>query len=639
MRHVVAMLATLALILAVFPATVSGAPPQRDTWIVQLRDDVKPGAAAAGLAKEHGGSVKHIYRHALNGFSFRGSAAAAAALTRNPKVALVEADAEVQLEDTQTNATWGLDRIDQRALPLNGSYLYERTGTGVTAYIIDTGIVPTHQEFGGRASVGTDLVGDGQNGIDCNGHGTHVAGTIGGSTYGVAKDVDLVAVRVFGCTGNTSWTTIIAAIDWVIGHHAAGTPAVANMSISGTGISSVDTATNNLINDGVATAVAAGNGNVLGREANACNYSPARVPAAMTISATDITDKKASWANYGNCVDWFAPGVNITSAWFTSATATNTISGTSMATPHTAGVAALYLETHPHGVARRRTRCPLRRNDEGCRQFVAHHQQPPPPQPLPGRRRWDGSDRPVQCQPDDRGRTLGRPVHRLLDGIAHSWSWNFGDGGTATTQSPSHTYSAAGVYTVSLTATNASGSDPEVKNNYITVTAPPTAPTAQFSASPTSGQAPLAVQFTDSSTGSPTSWAWNFGDGGTSNAQSPSHTYDVPGVYNVSLTATNASGSDPEMKNNYVTVTAPPSGAITLDVRLYKVKGNRTADLTWSGATGTNVVVWRNGVAVMTTPNDGFQTDPIGGKGGGTFIYKVCEAGTTNCSPEVSASF
>ncbi len=188
MRHVVALLATLALILAVAPATVSAAPSQRDTWIVQLKAGVNPAAAAPGLAKQHGGSVGYVYRHALNGFSFRGSAAAAAALAHNPKVTLVEADAEVTLEDTQTGATWGLDRIDQHALPLSGSYLYERTGTGVTAYIIDTGILPTHQQFGGRASVGTDLVGDGQNGIDCNGHGTHVAGTIGGATYGVAKD-------------------------------------------------------------------------------------------------------------------------------------------------------------------------------------------------------------------------------------------------------------------------------------------------------------------------------------------------------------------------------------------------------------------------------------------------------------------
>ena len=554
MRHVVAMLATLALILAVVPATVSAAPPQGGSWIVQLKSGVSPAAAAPGLAKQHGGTVGHIYRHALNGFSFNGSAAAAAALERNPKVTLVEADAEVSLEDTQTGATWGLDRIDQRALPLNGSYTHQQTGDGVTAYIIDTGILPNHQEFGVRANVGADFVGDGQNGIDCNGHGTHVAGTIGGSTYGVAKNVDLVAVRVFGCTGNTAWTTIIAAIDWVISDHAAGTPAVANMSISGTGISSVDTATNNLINDGVATAVAAGNGNFIGRQANACNYSPARVPAAMTISATDSTDKKASWANYGNCVDWFAPGVAITSAWFTSTSATNTISGTSMATPHTAGAAALYLEAHA-------TASPAAVRDA----------------------LYDATTKGVVG-------SSSTTNNHLLYSV-------FSGGGGGTT------------------------------------------PTAQFSANPTSGQAPVTVQFTDSSTGSPTSWTWDFGDGETSTMQNPSHSYGTAGVYTVTLVATNVSGSDVEAKANHITVTPPPTGPITLDVRLYKVKGNRAADLTWEGATGTSVVVWRNGSVLTTTGNDGLHTDAIGGKGGGTYTYKVCDAGTATCSPEVTASF
>ena len=553
MRHLVAMLATLALVLAIVPATVSAAQPQRDTWIVQLRPGVNPAAAAPGLAKEHGGSVGYVYRHALNGFSFRGSAAAAAALERNPKVTLVEADAEVQLEDTQTGATWGLDRIDQHALPLSGSYMYERTGTGVTAYIIDTGIRPTHQEFGGRASVGTDLVGDGQNGIDCNGHGTHVAGTIGGTTYGVAKAVDLVAVRVFGCTGGTSWETIIAGIDWVIADHAAGDPAVANMSLSGPGISSMDTATNNLINDGVATAVAAGNGDFLGRQANACNYSPARVPAAMTISATDKTDKKASWANYGNCVDWFAPGVDITSAWFSSNSATNTISGTSMATPHTVGVAALYLEAHP-------TASPSAVRDA----------------------LYNATTKGVVSSSSTTNNHL---LYSLFSG----------GGGTA--------------------------------------------PTAQFSGTPTSGQAPLTVQLTDSSTGSPTSWSWSFRDGAGSTAQSPSHTYTAAGTYTVTLTATNAFGSDTEIKTDYIAVTPAPAG-ITLSVRAYKVKGVRTADLTWSGASSSNVDVRRNGSVVATTPNNGLYTDTIPGKGAGTFIYKVCAAGsTTTCSPDISVSY
>jgi subtilisin family serine protease len=553
MRTFVAPLAALALLLAMLPATAVAAPPKAN-WIVQLRDGVNPAAAAPALAKEQGGSVEHVYRHALNGFAFRGSAAAAAALERNPKVTLVEADAEVTLEDTQTGATWGLDRIDQRALPVSGSYLYERTGTGVTAYIIDTGVLPTHQEFGGRASVGADFVGDGQNGIDCNGHGTHVAGTIGGATYGVAKDVDLVAVRVFSCSGGSAWTTIIAGIDWVIGNHAAGAPAVANMSLSGTAISSVDTATNNLINDGVATAVAAGNGNVLGFQANACNYSPARVPAAMTVSATNSTDTKASWANYGNCVDWFAPGVDIKSAWFSSTTATNTISGTSMATPHTAGVAALYLETHP-------TASPA-----AVRTAL-----------------YDATTKGVV-------KSSSTTNNHLLYSL-----FSTGGGGTA--------------------------------------------PVAQFSGSPTIGHAPLAVQFSDSSTGSPTSWSWDFGDGSTANTQSPSHTYSSPGAYTVTLTATNASGSDVEAKSNYINVTAPPAGGITLSVRAYKVRGVRNADLTWDGATSTNVDVFRDGTRIATTPNDESYTDPIGEKGAGTFTYKVCEAGTTTCSPNVPASF
>ena len=211
--------------------------------------------------------------------------------------------------------------------------------------MIDTGILFGHSEFGGRASTGVDEI-DGGSADDCNGHGTHVSGTAAGATYGVAKQATLIAVRVLGCNGSGATSGVIAGVDWVTGNHQAGQPAVANMSLGGGGNSALDTAVRNSIADGVSYAVAAGNGNIFGFAANACNYSPSRVTEAMTVSATDNSDTKASWANFGNCVDWFAPGVGITSAWNSSNTATKTISGTSMATPHTTGVAALYLQTN-----------------------------------------------------------------------------------------------------------------------------------------------------------------------------------------------------------------------------------------------------------------------------------------------------
>jgi len=243
-------------------------------------------------------------------------------------------------------ATWGLDRSDQRSLPLSTTYAYTSTGGSVTAYIIDTGIRFAHADFGGRAVSGYDAV-DGGTADDCNGHGTHVAGTVGGAAYGIAKGVNLVAVRVLDCNGSGSTSGVIAGVDWVTGQHAAGAPAVANMSLGGGASSSMDAAVDRSIADGVSYSVAAGNGNFIGIAQDACKYSPARVAAAITVGASDKSDKKASFSNYGNCVDLFAPGVGITRAWSTSNTATNTISGTSMAAPHVAGVAALYLQGNP----------------------------------------------------------------------------------------------------------------------------------------------------------------------------------------------------------------------------------------------------------------------------------------------------
>jgi subtilisin family serine protease len=316
----------------------------RATYIVTVAPGT-PAAAIANRARGLDGRVDHVYTAAMNGFAVTLPSAAADRLTKIPGVVDVEADQPVQVSATQGSATWGLDRTDQRALPLSSSYSYEATGTGVTAYIIDTGIEFTHSEFSGRAVKGFDAF-PGGSGDDCNGHGTHVAGTVGGATYGVAKGVSLVAVRVLDCAGSGTTAGVIAGVDWVTADHKAGAPAVANMSLGGGVSTALDNAVSRSIADGVTYAVAAGNGNSVGTPQDACKSSPARVAAALTVGATDDRDAPASFSNYGKCLDLFAPGVGITSAWHTGTTATNTISGTSMATPHVAGVAALYLQTN-----------------------------------------------------------------------------------------------------------------------------------------------------------------------------------------------------------------------------------------------------------------------------------------------------
>jgi subtilisin family serine protease len=317
-------------------------------YIVVFKPDatLRAGAKVAGfttaqvaldLSTRHRGNLMHVYDTAISGFAVRLTDQALADLLRDDRVAFVEPDTVVHAVATQSPATWGLDRIDQRNLPLSNSYTYNFTGAGVHAYIIDTGIRATHNDFGGRvSSQGFTAINDGNGTNDCNGHGTHVAGTVGSNTYGVAKGVTLHAVRVLDCNGSGSNSGVIAGVDWVTQNRIL--PAVANMSLGGGASSALDTAVNNSINSGVTYAIAAGNSN-----ANACNFSPARVAAAITVGSTTSSDARSSFSNFGTCVDIFAPGSSITSTWNTSNTATNTISGTSMATPHVAGVAALYL--------------------------------------------------------------------------------------------------------------------------------------------------------------------------------------------------------------------------------------------------------------------------------------------------------
>lgn len=310
-----------------------------DDSVVGEKGDYSISAYVADdLASRHRGKVKKVYKHAINGFSVEMSEADAEALSQDFRVALVEEDGVVTADATQTNPPWGLDRIDQRNLPLNATYNYNWTGAGVRVYVIDTGIRTTHSQFGGRASNVFDAFGG--SGADCNGHGTHVSGTVGGSTYGVAKGALLRGVRVLDCNGSGSTSGVIAGVDWVRQNHIA--PAVANMSLGGGVSTALDTAVNNLHNANVTIAVAAGNSN-----ANACNSSPSRAVNAITTGSTTTTDARSSFSNFGTCLDLFAPGSSILSAWFTSNTATAALSGTSMASPHVAGVAALYKQANP----------------------------------------------------------------------------------------------------------------------------------------------------------------------------------------------------------------------------------------------------------------------------------------------------
>jgi subtilisin family serine protease len=318
----------------------------KNQYIVILNKDAGPSNDfAQNIAKQHGGKVLQTYDNVFKGFAvYLPEAAGTAfveAMKKNPNVLSVENDTIMKIDaTTQSNPDWGLDRIDQKTLPLNSAYSYLQTGSGTTAYIVDTGILSTHQQFSGRVLSGYTAISDGNGTTDCNGHGTHVAGTVGGSTYGMAKNVSLVPIRILGCDGSGASSNVIAGLDWILKNGKK--PAVVNMSLGGDASTSLDSAVENLFNNGYVMVVAAGNSNT-----DACSSSPARVSKAITVAATDNTDTRASYSNYGSCVDIFAPGSQINSSWIGSNTATKVLNGTSMATPHTAGIVAQMLQSTP----------------------------------------------------------------------------------------------------------------------------------------------------------------------------------------------------------------------------------------------------------------------------------------------------
>jgi len=448
--------APLAVATAVGESRVADAQG-RQSYIITLKDDVTdvPGFARSRTAAD-GGEVGYIYESAVRGYSAYLPAGAVAGLSRHPSVASIEADQVMMASATQSNATWGLDRVDQRDRPLNGTYVYNADGTGVRSYILDTGILPNHVDFGSRVSSGYTAISDGRGTSDCNGHGTHVAGTVGGTTWGVAKNTQLVAVRVLDCRGSGTTSGVIAGVDWV----AAQTyrPAVANMSLGGGASSTMDNAVTNAVSKGVTFVVAAGNSN-----ANACNYSPARAATAITVGATTNTDARASYSNFGSCLDIFAPGSSITAPWYTSTTATNTISGTSMASPHVAGAAALFLQGNPTASPATVTSALTGNSTTGK---VTSAGTGSPNLLLftgfigAGSGGGDTNAAPTasftfSCT--DLACSFNGSASTDSDGSIASYAWNFGDGTTASGATPSKTYASAGTRTVTLTVTDNDG--------------------------------------------------------------------------------------------------------------------------------------------------------------------------------------
>jgi len=516
-----------------------GAVPNR--YIITLRQgsrDIQ--SEAARLSKDHRGKVTAVYETALRGFAVEMQPSDIAELRKDRDVAAIEPDQIVTISGTQSPApSWGLDRIDQRNLPLSHSYTVGPNGSGVHVYIIDTGILRTHVDFGGRAVFGFDAIQDGNGMTDCHGHGTHVAGTVGGATYGIAKAVKLHAVRVLDCTGSGLISQVIAGVNWVTSHRIK--PAVANMSLGGGFSQALNTAVANSIKAGVSYTIAAGNSNL-----DACTVSPASTPAAITVAASDSNDVRASFSNLGTCVDLFGPGVAIKSDWNASNTATMVLSGTSMAAPHAAGVVALYLQTHPtatptnvrYALASTATGGPIASAGIGTPNLLLFTGLfGTTPGNLPPLAKFDFTCTALGCDFDARSSQDDQGVV--------SQSWAFGDGANGSGIQPHHNYAAGGTITARLTVQDGSGLTSSLTKTFTLPAAGGRAgnpPVANFTAFPSGGTVEYDASSSTDDVGIG-SYKWDFGDGKSGSGKLVTHVYSAPNqFYTVTLTVFDLAG-------------------------------------------------------------------------------------------------
>lgn len=634
---------------------VSGEPAVKNSKAASVLEELSKEIGQKRQAK-----INHIYKNVLSGFSAELTEEQVRKLRKDPRVLSIESDGLIYPTNeinVQEYVTWGIDRIDQRDGPLDRAYVYTSSGAGVTAYIFDSGIRYSHQEFGERATLGYDFVleEDPDNtdpnqgpGEDCMGHGTHVAGTVGGKLMGVAKNVNLVSLRVFGCTGATPRSRYVAALDWVTAN--AVHPAVVNMSLGFSDDPENQTATElaivNSMDAGIHFVVSAGNFN-----GDSCGFSPARVPGVLTVGASDIYNKKAYFSSYGECVDLYAPGTNIASASIQDDTSYRELNGTSMSAPHVTGLVALYLENFPmatpvevHAAIVDNTtqnavsEVPSGTNNLAYSLWGPVEFMPPVPEAIilkgksykeQGRQKIDLSWNITDANHVDLYRNGQLIIPGLYNHGEQTITGDRGQDGHYTFQVCEVGYdNCSEVITVIFGDGDGSGGDTNEP------------PKADFKYTTNL----LQVQFTDASTdvdGSVTSWSWDFGDGNSSSTQHPSHTYLNSGSYSVVLTVTDDAGdTGSNSKNISVTAEEPAPDDIILTGEGYKVKGRWNADLVWSPS-GTSAMadIYRDGNLIATVENTGSFTDVTNFNGSGSLSYKICEAGTTTCSNEISMQF